>query len=244
MPQDWLSFCYHCVASIVCNLFVVFIIAGIIIATTYDGNKYNEVNLTMEPERIGTEVVKAVVNQIKASGIFESNYRYDYIRRIARVESKDGLDNATYRENYHGGIWQVDKSLFLVTQNTSIPILINKHELVKMQFDTDWVTLQWEDLRIPLWSGLAVCLYMCTIDEEIPSSIDKQAEHWNRNYNSKKEHQQTPEEFVAEVKELEARGIVYYIYLSLGGQITALTYHIHEKFSGRKVSLFFWFMKP
>ena len=65
------------------------------------------------------------------------------------------------------------------------------------------MSVHWKDLRIPLWSGLAACLYMCIVDEEIPSSIDKQADHWNRNYNSKKESPRKPEEFVVKVKELE-----------------------------------------
>ena len=157
----------------------------------------------MEPETNGTEVVNTVVSQIKTSRIFETNYEYDYIRHIAWVESTDGLNDATYRENYHGGLWQVDEPLFLVTQNISIPILRDKHKLVKIHFDINWMTLQWKDLRVPLWSGLAVCLYMCTVDEEIPSNVTKQAEHWNRNYNSKKQHQQKPEEFVAKVIELK-----------------------------------------
>ena len=206
--------CHYCIASIKCifhNLFIIFVITAIIVATIYVENPYNETNETKVPGAAGPKVVEAVVTTIESAKIFSKNHNvHGYIRRVALVESKDGLDNATYRENYHGGIWQVDKSLFLVTQNTSIPILIDKHKLVKMQFDTDWVTLQWEDLRVPLWSGLAVCLYMCTIDEEIPSSIGKQAEHWDKNYNSKKEHPRAPKpenitkEFEVKVKDYEA----------------------------------------
>ena len=205
LPQGWISFCRYCVASIkpiICNIFTIFIIIGILTVSIYD--PHSEVNLTMEPETTGTDVVKAVVSQIKASSFFENDYSYDYVRRIAWVESEDGLRNETYRKDYHGGLWQVDEPLFLVTQNTSIPVLINKHNLVKTYFDTDWMTLQWRDLRIPLWSGLAVCLYMCTVDEEIPSDVTKQANHWNIHYNSKKENRQKPEKFIFEVKELEA----------------------------------------
>ena len=201
---------YHCcVALIKCvfhNLFIIFVIAAIITATIYVENPYNETNETKVPGAAGPKVVETVVTTIESAKIFSENHNMPgYVRRIAWVESKDGLDNATYRDSYHGGIWQVDKTLFLITQNTSIPILINKHKLVKMQFDTDWMTLQWEDLRIPLWSGLAVCLYMCAIDEEIPSSIGKQAEHWDKNYNSKKEHPKPNiTEFEVKVKDYEA----------------------------------------
>ena len=208
------NFCHWCAASIKCithNLFLVFIITGIIISTIYVENPYNEVNLTMKPGESGPEVAETVVTIIESAEIFSDNRNiHPYVRRIAWIESKDGLDNGTYRKDYHGGIWQVDKSLFLVTQNTSIPILIDKHKLVKKRFDTDWMKIHWEDLRIPLWSGLAVCLYMCTIEEEIPSSISKQAEHWNKLYNNKKEHPHAPKlenaikDFKVKVKDHEA----------------------------------------
>ena len=169
----------------------------------------------MEPGASGPEVAETVVSTIESVKIFSENHNiHPYVRRIAWVESKHGLDSGTYRKDYHGGLWQVDESLFLVTQNTSIPILIDKHKLVKKRFDlgfdTDWMKIHWEDLRIPLWSGLAVCLYMCTIEEEIPSSISKQAEHWHKSYNNKKEHPRAPKlenatkDFEVKVKDHEA----------------------------------------
>ena len=30
-----------------------------------------------------------------------------FLRRLAYVMSRDGTDNATYRPDFHGGIWQV-----------------------------------------------------------------------------------------------------------------------------------------
>ena len=177
-------------------------------------NIHHVVNLSREPEAAGPEVVDTVVSQIESAKIFEDDHMHDYVRHIAMVESKDGLDNTTYREGYHGGLWQVDEMMFLVTKNTSYPILRDKYKIVKKQFDTDWMSVHWKDLRIPLWSGLAACLYMCTVDEEIPSSIDKQADHWNRNYNSKKESPRKPEEFVVKVKELEMNtGIITTSYI-------------------------------
>ena len=89
MSQDWFLSCYYCFASIkhiIFNLFIVFIIVGIITATIYADTPYDEVNLTREP-------------------VFERDRMYDYIRRIAEVELKDGLDDSTYRNGYHGGLW-------------------------------------------------------------------------------------------------------------------------------------------
>ena len=160
MSQDWFSSCYYCFASIkhiIFNLFIVFIIVGIITATIYADTPYDEVNLTREP-------------------VFERDRLYDYIRRIAEVESKDGLDDSTYRNGYHGGLWQVNEPNFMFTQeHTCYLVLTDKYKLVNDKFDIDWLTLQWRELRKPLWSGVAACLYMCAVGGKIPSSISKQA---------------------------------------------------------------------
>ena len=214
MARGCATFCCYCVAFvkyIVHNLFVIFIIIGIGVSIYHHAeDPHDEVDLTREPGAAGPDVADTAIRQIEITKIFDNDHMHDYVRRIGRVESKDGLDNATYRDGYHGGLWQVDEALFLITQNTSYPILIDKHKLVKMQFDIDWLLMEWKDLRKPLWSCLATCLYMCTVDEEIPSSIKKQGDHWNRHYNSKKESPRTAaelknatEEFVVKVKDFE-----------------------------------------
>ena len=79
-----------------------------------------------------------------------------------------------------------------------------------MQFDIDWLLLQWIGLRKPLLSVLATCLYVCTIGEKIPSSINEQAVHYDK-YLSKKEspnggtkQKNATDEFVKKVKDFEA----------------------------------------
>ena len=208
-----LNLFYYCVASIKCivlNLFVIFIIVGIGLSIYYQESIHDEVNLAREPEAAGHAVADAAVSQIESAKIFEDDHMLDYVRRIAVVESRDGLDNTTYRKHYHGGLWQVNGVLFLDTQSTSYPILIDKHKLVKMQFDIDWLLLQWIDQRKPLLSALATCLYVCTIDEKIPSSINEQAVHYDK-YISKKESpnggtkwKNATNEFMKKVKDFEA----------------------------------------
>ena len=207
----------YCVALVKCvvhNLVVVFIVTGVIMATIYAENPYNERDQTREPEAAGSKLVETVLIRIEAAKISEDDQMYNYLRRVARVESSDGLDDSTYRDGYHGGLWQVDEPLFLVTQdNTTYPQLTDKHKLVNDQFKVDWMTMQWRELRKPLWSGMAACLYMCAVGGKIPSSISKQAEHWSKNYNSKKEHphkaghrqKNLTEEFVGKVKGFEAQ---------------------------------------
>ena len=237
IPQDFRKFENYCQQNITCSKILSLgiiigagISAGIFTKFYRPENIHHVVNLSREPEAAGPKVVDTVVSQIESAKIFEDDHMHDYVRRIAMVESKDGLDNTTYREGYHGGLWQVDEMMFLVTKNTSYSILRDKYKIVKKQFDTDWMSVHWKDLRIPLWSGLAACLYMCTVDEEIPSSIDKQADHWNRNYNSKKESPRKPEEFVVKVKELEMNtGIITTSYIFIENRWR----HIAQNFDRR-----------
>lgn len=63
------------------------------------------IDKTLVPETKGVDVVCEVINKIDK--IFPDDERM--LRRIAYVESKFGEDWNTYREGYHGGIWQIDK---------------------------------------------------------------------------------------------------------------------------------------
>lgn len=60
---------------------------------------------TRTPGEKGSDVVEAVVNLIKNSCIFPNDRMY--LRRLAYVETADGLSLNTYRPGYYGGIWQV-----------------------------------------------------------------------------------------------------------------------------------------
>ena len=66
------------------------------------------VDLTLQRESSGSDVVRAAVNRIQAVLSFDRQL----LRRIAFVESRDGTDTDTYRPEYHGGIWQVMKINF------------------------------------------------------------------------------------------------------------------------------------
>lgn len=60
---------------------------------------------TRTPGEKGSAVVDAVVDLIKNSCIFPNDRMY--LRRLAFVETQDGLSLNTYRPGYNGGIWQV-----------------------------------------------------------------------------------------------------------------------------------------
>lgn len=139
------------------------------------------VDQTLEREEAGAGVVRAVVNKIQ--DVFGSDTQF--LRRIAFVESKDGTDSNTYRSGYDGGIWQVDEIAFRDTQNTaSHPGLLANYQKIQEAFGIDWPSMEWSDLRIPLYSGIAARLFLLNIPESIPCDIDGQARYWKRYYNT------------------------------------------------------------
>ncbi|XP_013404302.1 von Willebrand factor A domain-containing protein 2 [Lingula anatina] len=159
------------------------------------------VDRTVEAKVSGTAVVEAVVDRIQSSGIFPDDKLF--LRRIAYVESKDGTDSNTYRDNYFGGIWQVDRIGFESTQDTSShPGLTSKFEAIRTKFNIDWTTVSWSDLQKPLYSGLAARLFLSNINQVIPRDISGQATYWKRYYNSNS-GAGTEQKFIDDVTELE-----------------------------------------
>ena len=60
---------------------------------------------TVEDKATGGYVVDAVVDKIQKSCIFSNDKML--LKRIALVESVNGLNDKTFRSGYFGGIWQV-----------------------------------------------------------------------------------------------------------------------------------------
>lgn len=56
----------------------------------------------------GKDVVWQAVKFVTESEIFPDDH--NFLSNIASVESLNGNDKNTYREGYHGGIWQVKKN--------------------------------------------------------------------------------------------------------------------------------------
>ncbi len=137
------------------------------------------VDLTLQREASGSNVVRAAVNRIQAVLEFDQQL----LRRIAFVESRDGTDTDTYRLGYNGGIWQVDEDKFLSTQaNSTLNVL--RHNTLRKEFNIDWPSVQWSDLRIPLYSGIAAKLFLLNISDRkpIPCDLPGQAAYWRTHY--------------------------------------------------------------
>jgi hypothetical protein len=153
-----------------------------------------------EYEAKGKKVVEDVIRRIDNSGIFPPNN--GFLRRIAWVESRFGKYPGTFRNDYHGGIWQVDEIGFRDTQNTtSHPKLKGKYEKICEKLKIDWENTTWEDLRKPLYSGLAARLFLGNLPSSIPDTLQGQAIYWKENYN--KTGKGTAEKFIEDVEALE-----------------------------------------
>lgn len=123
------------------------------------------------------------------------------------METRDGLDNDTYREGYDGGIWQVDEAIFNETQdNETHAQLADYFEQLLTNLGVDWPSIQWVDLRRPLFSALAARLYLTLVDKPIPMAGDLRAQgsYWKRYYN--RNPLDTVELFVERVNSFELEG--------------------------------------
>ena len=158
-------------------------------------------DLTRQAGTNGSAVVSACISRIKGSDIFTSDN--EMLRRIAYVETKFGNDADTYRSGYDGGIWAVDEDLFDKTQDTATySSLTSLHQGIQTKFSIQWSSVQWNDLRKPLYSALAARLFFYTVSTSIPisSNIQSQATYWVTNYNTSG----STSNFVTLVNELQA----------------------------------------
>ena len=110
----------------------------------------------------------------------------EFLRRIAAVESDYGRADHTYRDNYHGGIWQVDEADFNGHPDKVFSFL-EMHPGRRIDLlDTYIITLSWMDLRQPLYSGFAAMLQLFLSGEQVPDAEDVtgQADFWIRHYHT------------------------------------------------------------
>ena len=162
---------------------------------------YGGQDLTRTPQSQGTDVVEASVALVEESAIFPNDNQF--LRRLAWVESQDGTRIDTYRSGYFGGIWQVDDTVLLASQDVAdYPTLPAVFKSLQVQFNIEWSSVQKEDLLEPLLSALAARIFMLTVSDPIPlaSDIQGQARYWQNHYRPN----ETVDTFVQLVQELES----------------------------------------
>ena len=148
----------------------------------------------------GSAVVLLTIARLQQTGIFADDN--ELLRRIAYVETRDGTAANTYRQGYDGGIWAVDRNVFLDTQNVdSHPRLRAKLAQIEDDFRINWYSANWRELRKPLYSAIAARLVLYNFPRAIPQAddISAQAELWAEYYRQG----DSPSEFEVIANELE-----------------------------------------
>ena len=160
------------------------------------------VDLTLTPASSGSDVVAACVSLITQSQIFPADN--GILRRIAYVETHDGTDGDTYPSNYHGGIWNIDQTKFMETQNVAADATLQTYvEAISTELGIDWTSAQWVDLRKPLYSAIGASLALVSITATIPlvTDISGQASYWVSYYTSS---QGTVQDFIDDINYLNS----------------------------------------
>ena len=168
-----------------------------------DADQDRDQDLTRKKESTGTDVVEASVALVEESAIFPNDNQF--LRRLAWVESEDGERSDTYRSGYFGGIWQVDETVLLATQDVANnPKLTGVFNSLQVQFNIDWLSVRKEDLLEPLFSALAANIFitMSIVSDPIPlaSDIRGQGRYWQNHYRPN----ETVDTFVQRVQELQS----------------------------------------
>ena len=159
-------------------------------------------DLTLKERATGADVVEAVIDRIYGTDPLHFDDDYDILKRIAWAESRFGNDSDTFRVNFTGGIWQMNERKYELTKNLNLyPALNVTHQNISSAFQINWLNTTWSDLLKPLYSGLAARLFLSTINEPIPQTLEGQAKYWNDYYNNADALNET--HFIEEVTEYE-----------------------------------------
>lgn len=151
---------------------------------------------TLTEKATGEDVVAASIAKIHRALIFPDDH--EFLKRIAYVESQFGLDDATFRPDFYGGIWQLNERRYNETKSQTLDAT---HQSIGSIFQIDWVSTVWSDLLKPLYSGLATRLYLTSLNRTIPQTIKGQAEFWNLLLNAHDDLNETS--FIERVTEME-----------------------------------------
>lgn len=149
----------------------------------------------------GTAAVLLSVAHIQQAAIFPDDN--EMLRRIAYVETRDGLDSNTYIEGNYGGIWAVSETAFESTKDSNNTLLALKHEQLLQQFGVEWQHVHLSELRKPFYSALAARLVLFIAPWVIPSRRDvvAQAQFWREYYT----HDGSVEDFIGAASALQGK---------------------------------------
>lgn len=130
------------------------------------------IDLTRTADSTGTPVVLATIDVLSQTGIFPDDS--DFLRRVAYLVSQDG--NASIS----GGIWGITESVFI---NTVANVDDFTFTAISNGLGIEWDQVQSSDLSMPLYSALALKIYLGIAYVEVDyESLNEQATIWEELY--------------------------------------------------------------
>lgn len=146
----------------------------------------------------GVDVVQAVLAKLQYSNVFPSSSDMRetiFMQRMAYVETRDGTEPPrfpTSSTGNNGGIWNVSPRIFQSTlTQTSLIQNIARSRLLNY---VNWTTEAQVNLSRPLYSGLAIRLYLSTLSSvPSPGATSRQAQQnfWIQNFHPENQTQIT-----------------------------------------------------
>ena len=110
---------------------------------------------------------------------------WEFLTRVAKVESCYGTHAGTNTGGGGLGPWQIDKIAFQDTKNLkSHPNLKNVYKKLYEKSKIDWNKVQYSDMTKPLYSALAARILLLNKPGSIPSDEEGQAQYWKTHYNT------------------------------------------------------------
>lgn len=147
-----------------------------------------------QPRVMGETVTRAAIEFVRHVSLAAKLADISlFLFRIAKIESCLGEDADTYRPGYFGGIWQIDAIGFFDSKNvkshTSLSGLIavaNQYLTQELGVLISYEDCSWESCLMPAYSCLAARLFLATVAEAVPLSLEDQASYWKKYYNRPK----------------------------------------------------------
>ncbi|CAG7720650.1 unnamed protein product [Allacma fusca] len=135
---------------------------------------------TRKEKSSGQDVVEATVDLISSSKVFPQDYNFLY--RLAFVETHFGLAKDTFRNSETKGIWSLREEDY---NKTKADPLKEIHAHIKKHFKINWRNTTYRQLNTPIYSGLAARLFLQTVSEDIPQTKVSQSHYWRKYYTQK-----------------------------------------------------------
>lgn len=120
------------------------------------------VDLTLQRDAAGADVVRGVLSKMEMLNTFEEGSTQaerqvdeQFMREMSYVESQDGAQYPL--DDPDGGIWRMSREILEETQRYNYPQLLA--DICRI-FCIEWSNVRYSDLRMPLYSGLTVRMYL------------------------------------------------------------------------------------